>query len=374
MNLIKFISRLSDKSLKVVAMTILALGIMPLNEAFALPETQYLGEGSASYTKDSNEVFVVKRTNPFRFDTVDSDTYTSTRKERVWTSSEAYTKIFHEWVNFGELPAGCEFSYVFIDDDVDERVNKFYLNGEVVYESPQGMVVESSFTLPKAGELKLYAADSIAQHHEISCPANEPEPEPEDDPEETPCSIYGGYGGGYGGGENCIINKSFDIEKKVRIEGDKKWKDKVTDVEFDDVVEFRVVVKNKTDANDVDGVAFDNMRMHDILPDELIKLSGDLTEDWDAFKPGEERTFIIRVRVDPDEYDRSDFDKCVVNEATVIYDGTEEGSDTATVCYSDTEDVLGIEELPETGAASTLVLTLLGLTSITSGYALKRRK
>lgn len=211
-------------------------------------------------------------------------------------------------------------------------------------------------------ELRVKVNSGDTEKHTVSYNASECE-QPEE-PEEPVCS--------YGGGD-CIVNKSFDIEKKVRIKGDKSWKDKVTGVTEDDEVEFRIVVKNNTDSGDVDDVEFDNMRMHDFLPDELAKLSGDLTEDWDNFKPGEERTFYITVKVNSEEYDRTDFSKCVVNEAVAKYDDNEEASDTATVCYENGE-VLSIEELPRTGATSTVVLTLLGLTSITSGFALKKRQ
>jgi len=39
-------------------------------------------------------------------------------------------------------------------------------------------------------------------------------------------------------------NTKFKIVKEVRIAGDTEWKDKVTDVRKDDVVEFRIRIKN----------------------------------------------------------------------------------------------------------------------------------
>lgn len=172
----------------------------------------------------------------------------------------------------------------------------------------------------------------------------------------------------YGGGETCIINKSFSIEKEVRIYGsDDEFKDKITGVEADEIVEFRIVIKNTTivpsgiDEDDIPD--FDNMKMKDILPDELERVGGaGLTEYWDDFAPGEEIEFKIRAQIDSDEFDRDeDFEKCVVNEARVYYDDDLEGSDTATVCYGNVDEVT---ELPETGYTSTLSILGLGLMSL----------
>ncbi len=167
----------------------------------------------------------------------------------------------------------------------------------------------------------------------------------------------------YGGGQTCIYNKSFEIDKDVRIEGDDDWEDKVTDVEADDIVEFRIRVKNVGD------IEVDNMKMEDFLPDEMEKVSGDLTEYWDDFEPGETKEFKIKAQIDEDEFDRENFEKCVVNKVEVSYDGDFEGSDTATVCYGDAE----VTELPETGAGATLALALTGLSSITAGAFIRRK-
>lgn len=178
-------------------------------------------------------------------------------------------------------------------------------------------------------------------------------------------TAYAGCESNYGGGETCIYNKSFEIEKKVRIEGDNEWKDKVVDVEEDETVEFRIRVEN------VGEVGVDDMKYEDFLPDEMERVGGDgLTEYWDGFDPDEEVTFIIEAKVKDSEYDDEDFEKCVVNKVELYYDDAFEGSDTATVCYGDEE----ITELPETGPASTVGLALSGLGLIASGTLVKKRK
>lgn len=162
-----------------------------------------------------------------------------------------------------------------------------------------------------------------------------------------------------------ICNKTFEVEKKVKIEGGDVWKDKVINVKEDETILFRITIKNIGD------VKVDDMKMEDFLPDELKRIGGSgLTEYWDDFEPGEEKEFEIEVKINSEEFDRDvEFEKCVVNKAEATYDGTLEGSDTATVCYG----TLEIEELPETGATSTVVFTILGLALVTSGIYFKKK-
>ena len=166
---------------------------------------------------------------------------------------------------------------------------------------------------------------------------------------------------GYG---TVTINKRFRIEKQVRLEGDSTWKDKVY-IDLNDLedvnknIEFKITVKNLSDE---EADEFDNMRMEDILPNELYRVGGDgLTEYWNNFESGEKVTFELEVRIEDEELDREgSFEKCVVNKAEVEWDGEFEGSDTATVCFGNGE----LEELPETGAFDALGITGLGLIAV----------
>ena len=126
----------------------------------------------------------------------------------------------------------------------------------------------------------------------------------------------------YGGGEKCVFNKSFEIEKEARIGDSGDFKDKVIGVEEDDTVQFRIRIKNVGD------IEVDEMKYEDFLPEEMERVGGNgLTEEWNDF----------------------------------------EGSDTATVCYSEVTD------LPETGAGSTVAVTLLGLGLAVAGTLSKRK-
>jgi uncharacterized repeat protein (TIGR01451 family)/LPXTG-motif cell wall-anchored protein len=173
-------------------------------------------------------------------------------------------------------------------------------------------------------------------------------------------------------GEGEVVNKSFRIEKHVRFfrESDTRWKDKVTGVRKGDVLEFRIKVTNTGELKTND------MEVKDILPSELKILDGDftaedLTRDFDNFKPGDVKEYKFRVQVRDSEFDRDeDFEKCVVNRAELRYKNKFEGSDVATVCYVKGE----VTELPKTGAASTVTVTLAGLSLIFTGYLSKRKK
>ncbi len=122
----------------------------------------YLGE-EGSYSIDPSSNFIIKRLDPFRFEFESGPEYTAVAGERVWAFSGSETvppADFHNWESFGSVPAGCVVEYKGIDDDVDDRVNKFYLEGDVIHTINQGLVFEGQFVVPEAGELKVFAADS----------------------------------------------------------------------------------------------------------------------------------------------------------------------------------------------------------------------
>jgi len=181
----------------------------------------------------------------------------------------------------------------------------------------------------------------------------------------TPAKVYAACESDGAYGQNCVYNKSFKITKKVRIKDEGDFEDKVTGVKEGQVVEFKVKVKN------VGEVAVDDLKMTDILPEELYRVGGSgLTEYLNDLKVGETETFVIEAKIKEIEFDRTDnFENCVVNKAKLERNGDFEGSDTATVCYGDSD----IKELPETGADSTGILTIFGLISTGLGMILKRK-
>lgn len=182
----------------------------------------------------------------------------------------------------------------------------------------------------------------------------------------------------YGGGETCNYGMRFKIEKEVRVKDENEdWEDKVRNVAEDDEVEFKITVENKSDDEADDYEDFDDFDYKDILPDEMERIGGEgLTESWDDFEPGEKKTFIIKARVREEEYDREgSFEKCVVNKVKLYWDGSLEGSDSATVCYDKRGgEVLGsydVRELPATGPSEVIALT--GALMVIAGVTLKRK-
>ncbi len=175
--------------------------------------------------------------------------------------------------------------------------------------------------------------------------------------------VYADCESTYGGGKEC--DRSFKIIKKVRKEGDNTWKDKVTGVDEDEIVEFKITVENTGDSD------ADDMKYEDKLPKELEKVGGaGLTEEWDDFSNDNDREFIIKAKVKDSEYDRDNFDKCVVNKVELTHDGDYEGSDTATVCYSDKE----VTELPKTGAETNVLAVVSGLGLTFAGFLIKKSR
>uniref|UniRef100_A0A7C4TL46 DUF11 domain-containing protein n=1 Tax=candidate division WWE3 bacterium TaxID=2053526 RepID=A0A7C4TL46_UNCKA len=163
-------------------------------------------------------------------------------------------------------------------------------------------------------------------------------------------------------GQDCSYDKDFEVDKDVRFVGDKDWKDKVTNVKKGQRVEFRVTIKSESE------IDVDSMKMIDLLPDELEWKSGDnLVQYWQDFSPDEEKEFVFEVIVRDSEYERGDFEKCVVNKAEAFYSDKEIGSATATVCYSDEE----IKELPKTGPVDGGIVGALGILSMGLGLSVK---
>ncbi len=130
----------------------------------ATPNLIYLGESAGTYEAGPNGSFIVKRLHPFRFDFVPGPEYTSPGDERIWAISghdQAPPADYHNYHSFGFLEQGCVIDYTGIDDDVNGKINHFFVNDELVHTINEGMVFGGRFVMPKSGELSLYANDSV---------------------------------------------------------------------------------------------------------------------------------------------------------------------------------------------------------------------
>jgi hypothetical protein len=132
-----------------------------------LPSFTYLGQGPGTYTIESDRLFLVKTYQDGRFVFVQADPPTvelSRNSERVWSVDflpAENIRYFDESVNYGQVAAGCVINYVQIEDNIDERRNHFYLNGNLIHTVEQGMVTYGSFSITEQGELTFFANDSI---------------------------------------------------------------------------------------------------------------------------------------------------------------------------------------------------------------------
>jgi hypothetical protein len=134
-----------------------------LQEVPSLPQVTFLGEGGTTYNINPEHVFVVKfRRNEYK--TVPGPTYEAKPNERVWDFSDTHAAgvpHYKELVEFGMVQAGCITEFVQIDDDPDDRINHFYVNGVEVYTVEQGMVTYGEFVIPEDGSLTFMANDSV---------------------------------------------------------------------------------------------------------------------------------------------------------------------------------------------------------------------
>ena len=146
-----------------IALILLMVGLSlkQVGRTNALPSLEYLGE-AGEYTIDPGRHFIVKRRGPFRFEQEPGPSYTATGNERVWASSSGppAAKV-DTWISYGMVPEKCDVDFAAIDDDEDDRINVFYIDGDPIYEMGQGMVTGGSFVTDSSGELRLHVKDSI---------------------------------------------------------------------------------------------------------------------------------------------------------------------------------------------------------------------
>lgn len=130
-----------------------------------LPNVVFLGEGPATFTIDPTHTFVVKTPNHNSYRSVSGATpYTALAGERVWDFDFVPPNgviAFRQTVTLGQVDAGCVFEFVQIDDDIDERINYFMIDGVQFHTVGQGMVVRETIVVPSAGLLTFRANDSV---------------------------------------------------------------------------------------------------------------------------------------------------------------------------------------------------------------------
>lgn len=134
-----------------------------------VPALAFLGE-SGSYSVGEGYNFIVKTRHPFRFMLVPGPEYTAKPGERVWSvlgdaeppvPDHAVTRIV------GPVEKDCVIEFATIDDDEDDRINTFRLDGAVLYTMGQGLTTRGRFIIPHDGMLSYEALDSIGMFIEV---------------------------------------------------------------------------------------------------------------------------------------------------------------------------------------------------------------
>ncbi|MBV7327035.1 hypothetical protein KFU94_01985 [Chloroflexi bacterium TSY] len=143
-------------------------------EPQTLPTVVYLGPGPDTFEIDASLQFLVKRPNSdYRAEPPPS--FTANTNERVWSIDfipEGGVTLYQEGASFGQVDPECQIDYVQIDDNVDDRINRFFIDGNFVHEVEQGFVTYGSFTADTAGELTFFAEDSVGMAVFV-CPVQE---------------------------------------------------------------------------------------------------------------------------------------------------------------------------------------------------------
>ena len=128
-----------------------------------VPALSFLGEGG-SYSVGEGYNFIVKARHPYRFITMPGPEYTAREGERVWSVLGNFDAPAAEHKNttiVGPVQKGCVIDFSTIDDDEDERINYFTLDGGIIYAMGQGLTTRGRFFIPHDGTLAYIANDSI---------------------------------------------------------------------------------------------------------------------------------------------------------------------------------------------------------------------
>jgi hypothetical protein len=127
------------------------------------PALAFLGEGG-SYSVGDGYNFIVKQTGGFRFIAMPGPQYTAQDRERVWSvlgNVDAPRPDHNVTRVVGPVQKDCVIEFATIDDDEDDRINYFKLDGMVIYTMAQGMTARGRFVIPFDGVLSYEAQDSI---------------------------------------------------------------------------------------------------------------------------------------------------------------------------------------------------------------------
>lgn len=143
-----------------------------------VPALAFLGE-SGTYSVGEGYNFIVKTRHPFGFAFMPGPEYSAREGERVWSvlgDVEAPAPDHNVTRIVGPVQRDCIIDFATIDDDEDDRINYFMLDGEVIYTMGQGLTTRGRFVIPNDGVLSYEAADSIGMFLKVCETKVTPEP------------------------------------------------------------------------------------------------------------------------------------------------------------------------------------------------------
>lgn len=154
-------------------------GTSPRGQVDALPFAEFkgIGPGTFTLTNPAHSFLVKERRNLWE---VNAPTYVASAGQYVWEISGGlgqFTLLFSPIVDLGvSVDEGCRISYLHLDDESDQRINRFTINGEVVHTinpeqvpDPAGLVIYGEFVAPTSGALGLQIEDSGLIVFKIVC-------------------------------------------------------------------------------------------------------------------------------------------------------------------------------------------------------------
>lgn len=156
-----------------------ASGSSPRGQVDSLPFAEFKGIGPGTFTlTNTANSFLVKTGR--RIDEVKQTSYTATTGQYVWEVSggiEPWTFFLIGDVDLNaNVVEGCRIGYVHLDDESDQRINRFIIDGEVVYTinpdqipEPASLVIYGEFVAPKSGALGLRVEDSGGLVFTVNC-------------------------------------------------------------------------------------------------------------------------------------------------------------------------------------------------------------
>jgi hypothetical protein len=156
-----------------------ASGGVPRKLVDQLPYAEFKGYGPGTFTL-TNEAdnFLVK--DGRRLDQFGGPSYTATAGQYVWEisgDSSQFTFFLTGTVDLGtQVEEGCLIRYLHLDDESDDRINRFTIDGVEVYvinpdqiPEPESLVIYDEFVAPTSGALGLRIRDSGALAFTLNC-------------------------------------------------------------------------------------------------------------------------------------------------------------------------------------------------------------